>query len=52
MATKKNFIIENYNGTDYDTLYPETHSGQVLLDKTAQTELDIAPGGGYKSYSR
>ena len=44
MAEKKNFTIENYNGTDYDTLYPETNSGQVLLDSDAQVELKLASG--------
>lgn len=45
MASKKNFTMKEYNGTDYDTLYPETNSGQVLLDNTAQTELGLAGGG-------
>lgn len=44
MAEKKNFTIENYNGTDYDTLYPETISGQVLLDAQAQHILDLPSG--------
>lgn len=44
MAEKKNFIIENYNGTDYDTLYPETNSGQVLLDAQAQRILNLPSG--------
>lgn len=44
MAEKKNFIIENYNGTDYDTLYPETISGQVLLDAQAQCILNLPSG--------
>lgn len=44
MAEKKNFIIENYNGTDYDTLYPETISGQVLLDAQAQYILNLPSG--------
>lgn len=44
MAKKKNFIIENYNGTDYDTLYPETISGQVLLDAQAQHILNLPSG--------
>lgn len=44
MAEKKNFIIENYNGTDYDTLYPETNSGQVLLDTTAQAATNLPSG--------
>lgn len=41
MAEKKNFIIENYNGTDYDTLYPETHTGQVKLDLASKAELGL-----------
>lgn len=44
MAEKKNFTIENYNGTDYDTLYPETNSGQVLLDTTAQAVTNLPSG--------
>ena len=44
MAEKKNFTIENYNGTDYDTLYPETNSGQVLLDTTAQAATNLPTG--------
>lgn len=44
MAEKKNIAIKEYNGTDYDTLYPETNSGQVLLDKTAQTTLNLSSG--------
>lgn len=44
MAEKKNFIIENYNGTDYDTLYPETNSGQVLLDSDAQESTNLESG--------
>ena len=44
MAEKKNFIIENYNGTDYDTLYPETNSGQVLLDTVAQASTNLESG--------
>lgn len=44
MAEKKNFTIENYNGTDYDTLYPQTNSGQVLLDGQAQEALNLESG--------
>ena len=44
MAEKKNFTIENYNGTDYDTLYPETTSGQVLLDSDARVTTGLASG--------
>lgn len=45
MAEKKNFIIENYNGTDYDTLYPETHTGQVKLDLASKAELGLIGDG-------
>ena len=51
MAENKNFTMKEYNGTDYDTLYPETNSGQVLLTKTAQDDLGIEPGGGQTSSS-
>ena len=44
MAEKKNFTIENYNGTDYDTLYPETNSGQVLLDSDARVTTGLDSG--------
>ena len=44
MAEKKNFTIENYNGTDYDTLYPETNSGQVLLDSDARVTTGLVSG--------
>lgn len=44
MAEKKNFTIENYNGTDYDTLYPETNSGQVLLDRDARVTTGLDSG--------
>ena len=44
MAEKKNFTIEKYNGTDYDTLYPETNSGQVLLDSSGQNILHLSSG--------
>ena len=44
MAEKKNFTIENYNGTDYDTLYPETNSRQVLLDSDARVTTGLASG--------
>ena len=45
MAEKKNFTIENYNGTDYDTLYPETHTGQVKLDLASKAELGLISDG-------
>lgn len=44
MAEKKNFTIENYNGTDYDTLYPETNSRQVLLDSDSRVTTGLASG--------
>lgn len=30
MATNKNITMKQYNGTDYDTLYPKTLVGQVV----------------------
>lgn len=44
MAEKKNITIKEYNGTDYDTLYPETNSGQVLLDSSGQSILHLSSG--------
>ena len=44
MAEKKNFTIKNYTGTDYDTLYPQTTSEQVLLDSTAQASTNLPSG--------
>ena len=38
------FTIKEYNGTDFDTLYPETNSGQVLLDSTAQASTNLPSG--------
>lgn len=35
MATEYNITQKQYNGTDYDTLYPETTSQQVLLNDDA-----------------
>lgn len=32
MATEYNITQKQYNGTDYDTLYPQTTSQQVLLN--------------------
>ena len=30
MATNKNITMRQYNGTDYDTLYPKTTANQVI----------------------
>ena len=35
MATEYNITQKQYNGTDYDTLYPQTTSQQVLLNDGA-----------------
>lgn len=32
MSTTKNFTIKEYNGTDYDTLYPQSTSQQILTN--------------------
>ncbi len=44
MGITQNFTIENNNGTDYDTLYPETNSGQILLDSDAQVTTNLPSG--------
>lgn len=35
MATNKNFTMQQYNGTDYDVLYPKNTSQQTLLNDSA-----------------
>lgn len=39
MATDFNITMKQYNGTDYDTLYPETKGSQII------TPVPIASGG-------
>lgn len=48
MATNKNITMKNYNGTDYDTLYPKTQTSQVLgdWDLTKVSGLLSATDGG------
>lgn len=48
MATNKNITMKNYNGTDYDTLYPKTQTSQVLgnWDLTKVSGLLSATEGG------
>ncbi len=42
MATNKDFTMKQYNGTDYDVLYPKNTSQQTLLnDSTLATALGI-----------
>ena len=42
MATNKNFTMQQYNGTDYDVLYPKNTSQQTLLnDSTLATALGL-----------
>ena len=40
MATEYNITQKQYNGVDYDTLYPETTSQQVLLNDSAISYSD------------
>ena len=40
MATEYNITQKQYNGTDYDTLYPQTTSQQVLLNDDAISYSD------------
>lgn len=35
MASNKNITMRQYNGTDYDTLYPATTSEQIIGDISA-----------------
>lgn len=44
MADNYEITMKEYNGTDYDDLYPETTSGQTLLDQQAQTITNLASG--------
>ncbi len=42
MATNKDFTMKQYNGTDYDVLYPKNTSQQTLLnDSTLATALGL-----------
>lgn len=40
MATEKKIIIKQFNGTDYDTLYPKTTADQIDDILPAFTEAD------------
>ena len=43
MATNKNFTMRQYNGTDYDVLYPKSTSQQILLnDSTLASNLGLS----------
>lgn len=44
MAEDKLITMKEYNGTDYDDLYPETTSAQALLDQQAQTITNLESG--------
>lgn len=44
MANNYEITMKEYNGTDYDNLYPETTSGQVKLDAEAQNATNLASG--------
>lgn len=41
MAAKYEIVMNHYNGTDYDILYPETTSDQVLLSNNAKENLKL-----------
>lgn len=43
MASENNITMKQYNGTDYDTLYPKNTSQQSLLnDSTLATALGLS----------
>nr|DAO16229.1 MAG TPA: hypothetical protein [Bacteriophage sp.] len=44
MATSYNIVMKEYNGTDYDTLYPEVISSQVMLDKDLRYNMNLPDG--------
>lgn len=46
MATEYNITQKQYNGTDYDTLYPQTTSQQVLLNDDAISHTGSATVNG------
>lgn len=52
MATNKNITMKQYNGTDYDTLYPATTSAQIIgqipvnkVDGALSGTVSVANGG-------
>ena len=47
MATEKNIIMRQFNGTDYDTLYPKTKAEQVEGVYTQQQILADSTKGLY-----
>lgn len=58
MATNKNITMKQYNGTDYDTLYPKTTAEQVIGAVTTVTYIattstswtsDTTNGGYYQT---
>lgn len=50
MATKYTFTEKQYNGTDYDILYPETIADQVLIyDNTLLTKFGLTSGATLKN---
>lgn len=44
MANNYEITMKEYNGTDYDNLYPETTSGQVKLGASAQSAVNLSSG--------
>ena len=39
MASNLDITLKRYNGTDYDTILPTTHLGQIYTDSTLNTTL-------------
>lgn len=44
MASNYNITMKQYNGTDYDTLYPKTKGAQVAVSDALATELGVTAG--------
>lgn len=50
MATNKNITMRQYNGTDYDTLYPKTTLNQVEGASTQLNQLQQNIDGKAPAY--
>ena len=45
MAEEKNIVMRQYNGTDYDTLYPATKSSQIATTTEISSKFFADPAG-------
>ena len=49
MATEKNITMKQFNGTDYDTLYPKTIASQIieLEGKDTKWKVQFSDGAAF-----